>query len=191
MDFTPQNAPQNDDEKIAEFHRVVDKEQRPEKWRRTKILWAGFAASNFVGLFTIVILPRFLESLSSMFVPRGHDTFVSVLGISTFVAIPLSMGAVCGWIWKPLKLNGAQEFGYTIVNTIFALIGSTFVLREGVICLIMASPILSIFIWAGCAIGDALWNKLNKPLQMSLLPLFVLCLFVDINGNNVTSEVTD
>jgi hypothetical protein len=39
-------------------------------------------------------------------------------------------------------------------------------------------------------IGNSLLDKFNKPLQVSLLPLFVLCLFIDSRGSNTISEVT-
>ncbi|HEX8237073.1 MAG TPA: hypothetical protein VF600_14030 [Abditibacteriaceae bacterium] len=189
MDFIPQNAPRNDAPPEEVVAPVVL--SRREKWKRTRVLWAGFAASNLVGLLTVVALPRVLEALSSWFAPRGGGTFVSVLGISMFVAIPLSMGAISALVWKPLQLPKSHLSLYSASNTILAVGGSAVVLREGAICLLMASPILWVMIWSGCLMGEALFNWVNRPLRMSLLPLFALCLFQDVRSSNVTHEISD
>ncbi len=168
-----------------------------EEWearrkQRLKRLWLGYAASNGVGLLSVVITPRLLEVLSAFFFPNRLREMGSVLGLSMFVAIPLAMGMVSAWIWRPLKLSAGEISKCSLANTGLAVVGSALVLREGAVCLAMAFPLLASVIWLGCGLGNLLLDRTRRPLQMSLLPLFATCLFYDAaGGQNGIHAVTD
>lgn len=163
-----------------------------QKRQRIKRLWSGYAASTAVGLFSVVVTPWLLEFFSRALFPKRFQQMDSVLGFTMFIAIPLSMGMVSAWIWRPLKLSGGEIGKYSLCNTCLAIVGSAFVLREGAICLIMASPLLLLVIWMGCALGNLILERTRGPLRMSLLPLFAACLFYDASsGRNGLCDVTD
>lgn len=167
-------------------------EHQAQQRRRRKLLWLGYAASNGLGLLSVVVAPWLIRVLSALFLPqRLHDTG-SFLGLSMFLAIPLSMGMVSAWVWRPLKLSGGEIAKCSLANTCLAVAGSALVLRESAVCLAMAFPLLASVIWLGCGLGNLFLDRTRRPLQMSLLPLFATCLFYDATaGQNGLNEVTD
>ncbi len=171
--------------------RVGAAEERTEKRRRAKILWSGFASSNAVGLLAMVITPFLIGKLHSLFSLQTSSDVAAVYGVATFLAIPLAMGIVSAWIWQPLKLTSRQLIECSAGNTALAIFGSAFVLREGVICLAMASLLFFGIIYLGCLLGNKLYERNQRHVQVSLLPLFALCLFLDSRSSDTINVVTD
>jgi len=162
-------------------------------------LWVGYGASQFVGLGALALVTLIFSHWN---VQRLSDTgrwTAGILGFSQFLLIPFGMGFVASYFWldrygilqnfqpragKRLPFVGA---GASFLNTFFACCGAAFVLREGSVCLIMASPLLWLFMWLGIQAGVHFWRK-NPFLSASLVPLFLL-LFASAEANRPPAPV--
>src|ERR1700761_2494668 len=66
-----------------------------------------------------------------------------------FVIVPALMGVISAWFWRDLELPGTKLTLYSIFNTFLAIVLSAIFLGEGVICLIIVSPLIFCFVLAG------------------------------------------
>ncbi|UZJ64343.1 hypothetical protein OKW96_18500 [Sphingobacterium sp. KU25419] len=88
-----------------------------------------------------------------------------ILIFSEFVIIPMLMGIISAWHWKNMNLKGKQITGYSIINGLIAIALSYLFLNEGVICLLIVSPLMFGFIISGAFIGRAMFKKNNQKLN--------------------------
>src|SRR5205085_1888463 len=81
---------------------------------------------------------------------------------------------IASYIWRSLR----PPIGFTVLNTfwmtLLALILATMFFHEGVICLLILSPLYFISILTGALIGRILFKTEPRRLQMSILPLLAL-----------------
>lgn len=121
----------------------------------------------------------------------GHED-AGVLIFSEFVIIPMLMGIISTWYWKNLNLKGKQITRYSIISGIIAIALSYFFLNEGVICLLIVSPLIFGFIISGAFIGRAMFKRNNQKLNVSLISIFILIFIVDsISDHGHENMVSD
>jgi hypothetical protein len=109
---------------------------------RTIQILKGFIISNFFAVGLIGISKY-------LFSKGGQPTFI----FSEFVIIPILMGMICAWFWKDLNLPGRKKSLYACINIFLALAFSYIFLGEGVICLIIVSPLIFGFLMLGVFVG--------------------------------------
>lgn len=115
-----------------------------------------------------------------------------VLSWSEFVLVPISMGIISikYWIKESKKLSSFVTI--SILNTLIAILLSAIFMGEGVICLIIVSPLILGFMWWGILIGKHLFEKQNTTLQVSTIILFIsLFLYDTFSEHNYTNMVSD
>lgn len=97
------------------------------------------------------------------------------------VLIPLLMGFLAGATWRKLTMKFGEVAVYSLMNTIVGIICAAFFIKEGVICLVMASPLLFTLTWGGTALGIALCRPKdgNRPLAVSFVPVMLTLLVYD------------
>lgn len=100
----------------------------------------GYVVSNFTAFIII--------GITAMLKPDA-----GVLVFSEFVIIPMLMGIISAWFWRKLDLSSSQLVGYSLTNTVIAILMSAVFLREGIVCLVIVSPLLVAFILAGAFMG--------------------------------------
>ncbi|MBW4890462.1 hypothetical protein KXQ82_12070 [Mucilaginibacter sp. HMF5004] len=87
------------------------------------------------------------------------------------------MGMISAWFWKELELQSRRSLWYSVQNCFYAIVLSAVFLGEGVICLIIVSPLIFCFVIVGKGIGDAIFKKDNITLNVSvfglLAPIFI------------------
>lgn len=143
----------------------------------------GYLISNAVAFALI--------GLNILLWPRGSDASQTLI-YSEFVIIPVLMGIISTWFWRDLELSGWDLLGYSIINTIFSIILSAVFLKEGVICLVIVSPLIIIFITIGAFIGRAMFKKNNGKLNTSIIGLLVLIALTDsLSKHEYVNEVSD
>ncbi|MCS3556444.1 MULTISPECIES: hypothetical protein [unclassified Sphingobacterium] len=121
----------------------------------------------------------------------GHED-AGILIFSEFVIIPMLMGIISTWYWKNLNLKGKQITGYSIISGIIAIALSYFFLNEGVICLLIVSPLIFGFIISGAFIGRAMFKRNNQKLNVSLISILILIFIVDsISDHDHENMVSD
>jgi hypothetical protein len=115
-----------------------------------------------------------------------------VLVFSEFVIIPCVMGIIAAWFWKELGLKGKHITGYSILNGLLAILLSYIFLGEGVICLIIVSPLIFGFVITGAFIGRAMFRRNNNNLNLSILSLLAIVFIVDSTSeHNYENMVSD
>lgn len=115
-----------------------------------------------------------------------------ILVFSEFVIVPVLMGVISAWCWKNLGTKGKVLTGYSVLNALAAILLSSIFLGEGVICLIIVSPLVMGFVITGAFIGRTMFRKNNTTLNVSILSLlFVLFVADSISKPHYENMVSD
>ncbi|RFZ91806.1 hypothetical protein D0C36_10150 [Mucilaginibacter conchicola] len=143
----------------------------------------GFIASN---AFALILL-----SLTALVFKKINDT-PGVLIFSEFVIIPLLMGIISAWYWRNMDLSGYQLAGNALRNTFLGCVVSSVFMQEGVICLIIVSPLLFTFIWIGEGIGRAMFKRNDQKLNTSIIVLLLgIFVFDSLSKHHYENMVAD
>jgi len=142
----------------------------------------GFVVSNVTG-FSLIGLTR---------ITLTRDTpGAGVLVLSEFVIIPILMGIICAWFWRRLQLKSGT-FAYSAFNSLFAILLSSMLLGEGIICLLIVSPLIFLFMWLGTYTGRKMFQTKNNKLNVSIIGLLVLILIADsVSDHQYENKVSD
>ncbi len=138
-------------------------------------LVSGIVISSIVA----VILVGLSKYISDKF---GIDS--PTLIFSTFIIIPFLMGLICAYCWRTLQLKTLHYIGWSVINTLLAILLSAVFLREGVICLLIVSPLILVFVVTGGLAGKVLYRKNNNTLNLSLLGLLVFIYIADVASDH-------
>lgn len=132
-----------------------------------------------LGILNANVLAAFLMSLVIAAVSGAGEP--GFFGTAATVVIPLLMGFLAGATWRKLDLTVGQTALFSFFNTLIAIACAFFFMREGVVCLIMAFPLLNALIWAGTGLGIALCRPKggNRPLAVSVVPLLLFAIVYD------------
>ena len=165
---------------------------RPETRVQYFLIWLkGTFISNVCGLACLAIIALVASNTDFQRLSGGLTS--TVLVSSTFLALPFAIGFGAAFFWMPANLRGGLRFAWTFFSWLISLAGAALVLREGSVCLVMASPLLLVLMWAGCETGTQFWKR--KPyLGASVLPLLLLLAVYDASqphfyGNRVQTVV--
>jgi uncharacterized protein YndB with AHSA1/START domain len=147
----------------------------------------------------LVALPYFLITGQGMPPARLHPVF----SFSLLVLLPLVQGLVGGLAIESYIGKAAPGdkrlplFGFAVVLMLGVDYGLAFyLLKEGAICLIMASPLFAGVGMLGLWVGYLLARFKRAPLQASLLPLVVVAVVYDtrlpppVFANAISDAVT-
>lgn len=143
-------------------------------------LLKGFAMSNLLALLMVGLIKYTL-------LPDN-----GALVFSIFVIVPILMGMVSAWFWIKLELRSKHIVGYSILNGLLAILLSYIFLGEGVICLLIVSPLIFAFITSGAFLGQRMFRKNNQRLNVSVCSLLFLVFVVDsLSEHNHVNLVAD
>jgi hypothetical protein len=144
----------------------------------------GYVASNAAAFILI--------GLSYLAVKQVGGQPSGVLVYSEFVIVPLLMGIISAWFWRRLDLSSSKLTSASVLNCFIAIGLSAVFLREGIICLIIVSPLLMAFIITGAFVGRAMFRKNNQELNMSVISLLLIMIVVDSTAkHNYINMVAD
>lgn len=102
-------------------------------------------------------------------------TTAAGFNVSLTVLFPFVQGAALGVAMGPEKFDFTKTFGLIVILMMAEIFGAFVFLREGVICLIVASPLLLAMMASGAVVGRMLARrKVSRTLQVSLIPFIVL-----------------
>lgn len=141
---------------------------------QSRILY-GILVANLVSL-TLVGGSKYLATyLEGNETGNGSGIFI----FSSFVIVPLIMGAISAWFWHPLQLKTRAYIGWSAISTLVACGASFIFLKEGVICLLIVSPLILLFTVTGALLARMLYNRKNNTLNSSLAGLVLVVLIAD------------
>ncbi|OCX51143.1 hypothetical protein BEL04_20760 [Mucilaginibacter sp. PPCGB 2223] len=142
----------------------------------------GFLMSNLLAFAIIGLSALFLE----------HDHTDVILVFSEFIIIPILMGLVCAWYWLKTDLSGRSWTANVGANSLIAVFLSSVFLHEGVICLLIVSPLIFCFMLVGTAIGKAIFKRNNQNLNVSVFALLALIFVADsLSKHDYKNVVSD
>jgi hypothetical protein len=104
---------------------------------------------------------------------REHDVFALVAWPSFFL-IPFLVGLVAAWFWRRLNRTLGWSFLDALWISLMGLAAAAIILREGVVCLVMVSPALYVFILCGVLLGRIWFRPNYSKLQLAIFPLLAL-----------------
>lgn len=152
------------------------------KRRRSRITW-GVLAANMAAVLMIG-LGQWLGAKSG----TGASIFIS----SDFTLVPLVMGLVSAFFWKDLRLTTLEYFLFSLITSGLGLLCGGMFMGEGIICLFIVSPLLLCFIFGGALLGRWLFQFDNNRLNLSLLPLALTLLTLDVfSPHHYENSVSD
>jgi hypothetical protein len=149
-----------------------------------KPLYQGYMVSNLValvitGLSKYVLAPNF-----------WHNGAIIIF--SEFVIIPFLMGIILSWYLRHTNTSSRKLTNYACLNSLTAIALSYIFLEEGVICLIIVSPLLMAFVIGGAFAGKAMFRKNNQTLNASVFAmLFTLFVADSLSSHHYENKVAD
>ena len=126
---------------------------------------------------------------------RIQDFLVQTYGIIAFIVLPFTQGFLSGRKASQLDLKKVW-FVISLIIFIVDIAFAMMVLHEGIICLIIASPLLICVMFAGYAIGYRSKKANNKIVSVTLIPLLAFSIIYDarqkteIYQNTISDAVT-
>jgi hypothetical protein len=92
----------------------------------------------------------------------------------SFFLVPFAVGLVAAWFWRRIH----RTIGWTTLDallvTMVALGAAAIVMREGVVCLVIVSPALYVFILCGLLLGRVWFRPNDSKLRLTVFPLLAL-----------------
>jgi len=125
-----------------------------------------------------IIIPNII-AVTGLALQNHFKVDDGTLVFSEFVIIPILIGFMSAWFWRNITTDTSTLFTSPILTTLVALAFSALILKEGVICLIIVSPILYVFITLGLSLGRLAFRKNKKTLNISFVSLLLLIFAVD------------
>jgi hypothetical protein len=102
------------------------------------------------------------------------------------------MGIICSWNWRNLQIRGRRSGLYSCYNSFLAIFLSSVFLGEGVICLLIVSPLIFGFMCLGVYIGRKMFQVNNNELNVSIIALLLFVFVIDsVSEHHYQNEVTD
>ena len=142
------------------------------------LLAATLAATGLIGL--------------GFWLNQVNGEAAGVLISSDFLLVPLVMGLLCAFFWRNLSLTTVEYFLYALVNSALGLAVAAVFMHEGVICLVIVSPLLLSFVFVGSLLGRWLFSLRNNRLNLSLVPLALAVLAWDaLTPHHYENSVSD
>jgi uncharacterized protein YndB with AHSA1/START domain len=160
---------------------------------RNAKLTLGIIVPNFVSLVFIGISKFAVDFLIKIktddYTAEGGTT---LFVFSVFFVIPLVMGITSAYFWKDLQFKNGRYVLWSLLNTFVAIIMSAIFLKEGIICLIIVSPVIFGCIVAGAFIGKVMFRRKNNTLNSSIIGILLVIFSADLfSKHEYTNKVTD
>ncbi|MBT1712147.1 hypothetical protein KK062_28155 [Fulvivirgaceae bacterium PWU5] len=120
------------------------------------------------------------------------DMSGGILSLAEFVLVPIGMGIIAMWYWRRRQERLVALLPFALLNTVIAIMLSAVFMGEGVICLIIVSPLLLGFMWVGVFIGKYIFNDDQRTFRVSTLCLYIILFFADVfafhGHSNIVSD---
>jgi uncharacterized protein YndB with AHSA1/START domain len=149
---------------------------------------AAAIAIGMVSGFALVVLPYSLVWLQAAITDRDLSTsLTAVSGFNTSLTLvfPFVQGLAMAIALGRKRYNFGMVALLSLALLLIELFGAALFMHEGIICLIILSPIVFILIVCGAAIGRALiaWRaRASRTLQVSLVPLIFFAVLAEAAG---------
>ncbi len=115
-----------------------------------------------------------------------------ILSFSEFVLVPVGMGIIAMKFWVVLNKRLVALLPFAIANTLIGISLSALFMGEGIICLIIVSPLVLVFMWRGIILGKYIYVNGNTTLKTSTFLIFIFLFVYDtFSKHDYTNTVSD
>lgn len=111
---------------------------------------------------------------------RGDAAAVAmavVFGLPSFILVPMLGGVVASYFWKTVQPGIGKTALGTLAVTFLAMVGAAVIWREGVICLLIVSPLFYLMVFAGALLGRIWFRHSPSRMHVTILPLLAMLAF--------------
>jgi hypothetical protein len=98
----------------------------------------------------------------------------SALVWPSFILIPFIVGLVAAWFWRRMNRSVAISFLDALWTLLVSLAAAAIVLREGVVCLVIVSPLVYVLQFTGILVGRVWFRPKYSTLRLTIFPLLAL-----------------
>lgn len=146
---------------------------------RTKRIFGGILAAN-AAAFVLMGLAHLCTTLVAPNSRTQPDGVSLLFFTSDFILVPTVMGVILAVCWKDVEFKRIAFVGYNTLNLALSLGQAVYFLKEGGVCIVMASPLVLPWLAIGFSLGKSLIARNNKRLNFSLGPLILIVLIADV-----------
>jgi hypothetical protein len=141
-------------------------------------------AANAVGLVVCLAVVHLWPSATPL---------SSVINYPNLVLVPVLMGFVAAWIWRPLNLGIGWTFSHSLTLTALGIGLAAMLFGEGRICILILSPLLFSGVLAGTLTGRVVFRRKTDELNALIAPGLCLLVIMEpgLRGAPISSVVTD
>jgi hypothetical protein len=107
---------------------------------------------------------------------REHDVS-ALIAWPSFFLVPFLVGLIAAWFWRRIHRTIARSTLDALFVTLVGLAAAAIILREGIVCLVIVSPALYVFILCGVLLGRVWFRPNYSKLQLTIFPLLALMTF--------------
>ena len=139
---------------------------------RLMTLLIGMAVANLAEGVLLFGVARLSETYKG--------TNEGIFMIPSFFLLPLMVGLIAAWFYRRLSRGVGLTFLDALWISLVGVGAAAIVLREGIVCLVIAFPAVYLLILTGLFIGR-IWFRWNYTrLQLSILPALILLTVTDV-----------
>jgi hypothetical protein len=106
--------------------------------------------------------------------PGGLKDARDVVIWPSLIFLPFIVGVVAAWFWRRLERSLAISFLDALWTFLVSLALAATVMQEGVVCLVIASPLLYVFLLTGILLGRLWFRSNDSKLRLTIFPLLAL-----------------
>ena len=141
-----------------------------------RVFGGMLAATGFGGAVCLVYVAAFRQ-VGRM--PRFAGNLIVLSAYPNLLLIPIGMGLVAAFIWRPLRLSIAECLGLSAMTVLFMLLAGAAIFGEGAVCLLIVSPIFLIAMFCGTLLGRVLFRRDDRNVRLTIVPLLVVAIFAE------------
>ncbi len=156
----------------------------PPSPSRLRVLLGGMLAANLVAAALFFGVKLMVGSF--------HGIDDHLLAVPSLFLVPLVAGFVAAWCWRRLRPTISDCLIHSLTTTLFGLAGAAVFIREGVVCLVIASPAFYVMILSGALLGRIWFRPNDTHLRLSIVPMLALLTAGEVfQRTNEPGVVTD
>lgn len=103
-----------------------------------------------------------------------RDSYLPFIAWPSFFLVPLTGGLMASYVWRKMHPGVGKTALGTLGLTMLGLAGAGVFLREGIICLLIVSPLYYVFTFSGALIGRIWFKTPPTTFHAAIFPVLAL-----------------
>ncbi len=149
-------------------------EKKRARWLR---ILGGALAANLLG-WAVTVLYAWIFALTKINAPKVHEITAFTL-YANLVLVPMAMGIIAAYFWQRLRLRIWDYLWCSFLTVLLCVGGAYLLVKEGAVCLVIASPLLWGAVFSGALMGRLIFRNVDGRLQLMIFPVVLLAIFAE------------